>query len=42
MESAGFPEGAVIATPDTVYVGFRFEGISDAAYITWRVREPGS
>jgi hypothetical protein len=27
----GFPEGAVIATPDTLYMGFGFEGISDAA-----------
>jgi hypothetical protein len=25
----GFPEGAVIATPDTLYMGFGFEGISD-------------
>ena len=29
--AAGFPEGAVIATPDTLYMGFGFEGISDAA-----------
>ena len=27
----GFPEGAVIATPDTLYMGLGFEGISDAA-----------
>jgi Zinc carboxypeptidase len=29
--AAGFPEGAVVATKDTVYMGFGFEGISDAA-----------
>ena len=29
--AAGFPEGAVIATADTVYMGFGFEGITDAA-----------
>ena len=29
--AAGFPEGAVVATPDTIYMGFGFEGISDAA-----------
>ena len=29
--AAGFPEGAVIATGDTLYMGFGFEGISDAA-----------
>jgi hypothetical protein len=29
--AAGFPEGAVIATDDTVYMGFGFEGITDAA-----------
>ena len=28
--AAGFPEGAVIATDDTLYMGFGFEGISDA------------
>jgi hypothetical protein len=28
---AGFPEGAVIATRDTLYMGFGFEGITDAA-----------
>src|SRR4029453_7688562 len=27
----GFPEGAIIATPDTLYMGFGFEGITDAA-----------
>jgi murein tripeptide amidase MpaA len=31
VSAAGFPEGAVIATPDTLYMGFGFEGISDAA-----------
>jgi hypothetical protein len=29
--SAGFPEGAVVATEDTLFFGFGFEGISDAA-----------
>jgi len=29
--AAGFPEGAVIATADTLYFGFGFEGITDAA-----------
>ena len=29
--AAGFPEGAVISTDDTIYMGFGFEGISDAA-----------
>ncbi len=29
--AAGFPEGAVISTPDTIYMGFGFEGITDAA-----------
>jgi zinc carboxypeptidase/immune inhibitor InhA-like protein len=29
--AAGFPEGAVIQTADTVYMGFGFEGITDAA-----------
>ena len=29
--SAGFPEGAIITTPDTVYFGFGFEGITDAS-----------
>ena len=29
--AAGFPEGAVVATPDTIYMGFGFEGIADAA-----------
>jgi hypothetical protein len=28
--AAGFPEGAVVATEDTVYMGFGFEGITDA------------
>lgn len=28
--AAGFPEGAVVATNDTLYFGFRFEGITDA------------
>ena len=27
----GIKEGAAVATPDTVYLGFGFEGISDAA-----------
>ncbi len=30
-ESVGFQEGAVVSTPDTLYFGFGFEGISDAA-----------
>ncbi len=29
--SAGFPEGAAITTPDTVYFGFGFEGIASPA-----------
>lgn len=29
-DSAGFPEGAVVATDDTLYMGFGFEGITDA------------
>ncbi|CRK58257.1 Carboxypeptidase A1 precursor [Alloactinosynnema sp. L-07] len=29
--AAGFPEGAVVATADTLYFGFGFEGISGAA-----------
>jgi hypothetical protein len=29
-DAAGFPEGAVVATPQTVYMGFGFEGIRDA------------
>jgi hypothetical protein len=29
--SAGFPEGAAITTPDTVYFGFGFEGIAGPA-----------
>jgi hypothetical protein len=29
--AAGFPEGAVVVTDDTVYMGFGFEGITDAA-----------
>ena len=29
--AGGFPEGAVIATDDTLYMGFGFEGITDAA-----------
>ena len=28
--AGGFPEGAVIATADTLYMGFGFEGITDA------------
>ena len=28
---AGFPEGPVTTTPDTIYFGFGFEGITDAA-----------
>ncbi|MFI9814534.1 M14 family metallopeptidase [Saccharothrix variisporea] len=31
ITAAGFPEGAVVATEDTLYFGFGFEGISDAA-----------
>jgi hypothetical protein len=31
ITSAGFPEAAVVATPDTVYMGFGFEGITGAA-----------
>ena len=27
----GFPEAAVVATDDTIYMGFGFEGITDAA-----------
>jgi hypothetical protein len=27
----GFPEGAAITTPDTIYLVFGFEGISDSA-----------
>jgi hypothetical protein len=30
-DATGFPEGAVVATPDTLYMGFGFEGITDAA-----------
>ncbi len=30
-QSVGFEEGAVVSTPDTLYFGFGFEGISDAA-----------
>jgi hypothetical protein len=29
--AAGFPEGSVVSTPASVYMGFGFEGISDAA-----------
>jgi hypothetical protein len=29
--SVGFEEGAVVSTPDTLYFGFGFEGINDAA-----------
>ncbi|WP_223165692.1 M14 family metallopeptidase [Lentzea indica] len=32
--SAGFPEGAVVKTADTLYFGFGFEGITDAATAT--------
>ena len=28
---AGFPEGPVTTTPDTIYFAFGFEGITDAA-----------
>ncbi|MEJ2852678.1 MULTISPECIES: M14 family metallopeptidase [unclassified Saccharothrix] len=31
ITAAGFPEGAAVATEDTLYFGFGFEGISDAA-----------
>jgi hypothetical protein len=30
-DSQGFPEGAVVATPDSLYMGFGFEGITGAA-----------
>ena len=30
-DPTGFPEGVIIATPDTLYMGFGFEGITDAA-----------
>jgi hypothetical protein len=30
-DAAGFPEAAVVATASTLYMGFGFEGISDAA-----------
>ena len=30
-DAAGFPEGAVVVTPDTIYMGFGFEGITGAA-----------
>jgi Zinc carboxypeptidase/Immune inhibitor A peptidase M6 len=30
-ESVGFKEGAIVSTEDTLYFGFGFEGISDAA-----------
>jgi zinc carboxypeptidase/immune inhibitor InhA-like protein len=30
-ESVGFEEGAIVSTEDTLYFGFGFEGISDAA-----------
>jgi hypothetical protein len=30
-ESVGFEEGAIVSTDDTLYFGFGFEGISDAA-----------
>jgi hypothetical protein len=29
--AAGFPEGAAITTPDTIYFGFGFEGIAGPA-----------
>jgi hypothetical protein len=29
-DATGFPEGAVVATPDTLYMGFGFEGITGA------------
>jgi hypothetical protein len=29
--AGGFPEGAVVATPDTLYMGFGLEGISTPA-----------
>jgi hypothetical protein len=28
VTAAGFPEGAVVATPDTLYMGFGLEGIA--------------
>jgi len=31
ITAAGFPEAAVVATPTSLYAGFGFEGISDAA-----------
>jgi hypothetical protein len=31
ITGAGFPEAAVVATDDTLYMGFGFEGISDVA-----------
>jgi len=31
ISGAGFPEGAVVATDDTLYMGFGLEGITDAA-----------
>ena len=30
ISGAGFPEGPVIRTPDTVYLGFGFEAIDTA------------
>jgi hypothetical protein len=30
-DAAGFPEAAVVATDDTIYMGFGFEGISDTS-----------
>jgi hypothetical protein len=30
-DAQGFPEGAVVATEDTIYMGFGFEGITGAA-----------
>ena len=30
-DAAGFPEGSVIATPDSLLMGFGLEGVSDAA-----------
>jgi hypothetical protein len=29
--AAGFPEGAAITTPDTIYLGFGLEGVNGAA-----------